>query len=136
MINILEVPISSLEFSCRTQNCLRFNSIKTLADLLELDEREILRFPNFGRKSLNEVNELLQAHGVEKIKNRRQRFFSLRLGGDVFDQLTKRALSNDRSVEAEAVAIITSGIGEIAPEVSIPERVARLERLVAELSND
>lgn len=60
----LKIPISELELSVRSGNCLREANIKTLADLVEKTEAEILSYRNFGKKSLNEVSSLLKTMGL------------------------------------------------------------------------
>ena len=56
----LKIPISELELSVRSANCLREANIKALADLVEKSEAEMLAYRNFGKKSLNEVGALLK----------------------------------------------------------------------------
>jgi len=60
----LRLPISELELSVRSSNCLREANIKTIADLVKRSEDEMLSFKNFGKKSLNEIKELLTAMGL------------------------------------------------------------------------
>jgi len=60
----LKIPITELELSVRSANCLREANIKTLADLVEKTEIEMLSYRNFGKKSLNEVVNLLKAMGL------------------------------------------------------------------------
>ncbi|MBU1113117.1 MAG: DNA-directed RNA polymerase subunit alpha [Candidatus Omnitrophica bacterium] len=60
----LKIPVSELELSVRSANCLREANIKTLADLVEKTEPEILSYRNFGKKSLNEVGALLKTMGI------------------------------------------------------------------------
>lgn len=55
----LKLPISELELSVRSSNCLREANIKSIADLVKKREDEMLEFKNFGKKSLNEIKELL-----------------------------------------------------------------------------
>jgi DNA-directed RNA polymerase subunit alpha len=55
----LRLPISELELSVRSSNCLREANIKTIADLVKRAEEEMLGFKNFGKKSLTEIKELL-----------------------------------------------------------------------------
>ena len=57
--NKLSVPISNLEFSVRTMNCLLNLGLKNIGDLIQVSENYLLRTPNFGRKSLNEIFERL-----------------------------------------------------------------------------
>ena len=56
----LKIPVSELELSVRSANCLREANIKLLADLVEKSEAEMLAYRNFGKKSLNEVMALIK----------------------------------------------------------------------------
>jgi len=60
----LKLPISELELSVRSSNCLREENIKTIADLVKRTEEEMLGFKNFGKKSLVEIKELLAGMGL------------------------------------------------------------------------
>jgi len=53
------LPVSELELSVRSSNCLREAGIKSIADLVKKTEEEMLGFKNFGKKSLSEIKELL-----------------------------------------------------------------------------
>jgi DNA-directed RNA polymerase subunit alpha len=56
----LRLPISELELSVRSANCLKDANIKTIAELVKKTESELLSFRNFGKKSLTEINDLLK----------------------------------------------------------------------------
>lgn len=58
---VLTTPVEELELSVRSHNCLRAANIKTIADLVSRDESELLKFRNFGRKSLAELSEIIEA---------------------------------------------------------------------------
>lgn len=60
----LKLPVSELELSVRSANCLREANIKTLAELVTKTEAEILSYRNFGKKSLNEVEALIKTMGL------------------------------------------------------------------------
>jgi len=60
----LRLPISELELSVRSSNCLREAGIKIIADLVKKTEDEMLSFKNFGKKSLTEIKELLAGMGL------------------------------------------------------------------------
>jgi DNA-directed RNA polymerase subunit alpha len=60
----LRLPISELELSVRSSNCLREANIKVIADLVKKSEDEMLSFKNFGKKSLTEIKELLAGMGL------------------------------------------------------------------------
>ncbi len=61
--NLLK-SVEELELSVRSYNCLKNANIKTIADLVQKTEQEMLRTKNFGRKSLNEIKEILQGMGL------------------------------------------------------------------------
>jgi len=61
---ILEQPVDELELSVRAHNCLKAASIKTLADLVSLQETDLLKFRNFGRKSLAELTDVVYQNGL------------------------------------------------------------------------
>ena len=65
MTNNLDRKIDELELSIRVMNGLKSNNINTIEDLVKLTEGEILRTPNFGRKSLNEVKEVLSGMNLK-----------------------------------------------------------------------
>ncbi|UCH81421.1 MAG: DNA-directed RNA polymerase subunit alpha [Nitrospiraceae bacterium] len=56
--------VEELELSVRSYNCLKNANIRTLADLVQKTEQEMLRTKNFGRKSLNEIKEIIQSMGL------------------------------------------------------------------------
>lgn len=60
----LRLPISELELSVRSSNCLREANIKIIADLVKRSEDDMLGFKNFGKKSLTEIKELLAGMGL------------------------------------------------------------------------
>jgi DNA-directed RNA polymerase subunit alpha len=60
----LRLPISELELSVRSSNCLREANIKAIADLVRKSEEEMLGFKNFGKKSLTEIKQLLAGMGL------------------------------------------------------------------------
>ena len=61
---ILQMSVDELELSVRSHNCLRAANIKTIADLVRRDEPELLKFRNFGRKSLAELSEIIEGFGM------------------------------------------------------------------------
>ncbi|MDR0927581.1 MAG: DNA-directed RNA polymerase subunit alpha [Ignavibacteria bacterium] len=62
--NILLTPIADLELSVRSHNCLQSAGITNIAELVQLQESELLKFRNFGRKSLNELLGIVQMHSL------------------------------------------------------------------------
>jgi DNA-directed RNA polymerase subunit alpha len=56
--------VDELELSVRSANCLKNDNIVYIGDLVQKSEQEMLRTPNFGRKSLNEIKEVLSSMGL------------------------------------------------------------------------
>ncbi|MBE0427593.1 MAG: DNA-directed RNA polymerase subunit alpha [Nitrospirae bacterium] len=87
--NLLK-SVDELELSVRSYNCLKNADIKTIADLVQKTEQEMLRTKNFGRKSLNEIKKILNIMG-------------LRLGMRVdLDALSKEAVMQSGGIEEDA----------------------------------
>ncbi len=61
--NLLK-KVEELELSVRSANCLKNDNIVYIGDLVQKTEAEMLRTPNFGRKSLNEIKEVLAQMGL------------------------------------------------------------------------
>jgi DNA-directed RNA polymerase subunit alpha len=61
---LLRMSVDELELSVRSHNCLKNANIKNISDLVRLDESELLKFRNFGRKSLQEIQDILEKKGL------------------------------------------------------------------------
>src|ERR1700750_563429 len=61
---ILKTPLSDLDLSVRAYNCLKAADIRTLSDLVSYDIADLLKFRNFGKKSLSELEELVRDKGL------------------------------------------------------------------------
>ncbi len=61
---VLNIPISDFELSVRSKNCLERMNIKTLADLTQVTESDLLSYKNFGETSLNEIKHILNQKGL------------------------------------------------------------------------
>lgn len=61
---ILTTPVDELELSVRSHNCLKAANINTIADLVSRQENEMLKFRNFGRKSLAELTDIIDSFGL------------------------------------------------------------------------
>ena len=59
-----EILIEELELGVRSYNCLKRAGIQTVGDLVQKSESELAAIPNFGRKSIEEVKETLDARGL------------------------------------------------------------------------
>ena len=64
MNEVLNRSVEELELSVRSYNCLKNANIQTIGDLVQRSEAEMLRTKNFGRKSLNEIKEILGGLGL------------------------------------------------------------------------
>lgn len=62
---LLAQPVDELDLSVRAHNCLKAANIKNIGDLVRREESEMLKFRNFGRKSLQELIEVLADRGLE-----------------------------------------------------------------------
>src|SRR6056297_817576 len=61
---ILMRPVDELELTVRSANCLKAESINYIGDLVQRTEVELLRTPNLGKKSLTEIKDVLESHGL------------------------------------------------------------------------
>ena len=61
---ILLRPVDELELTVRSANCLKAESINYIGDLVQRTEVELLRTPNLGKKSLTEIKQVLESHGL------------------------------------------------------------------------
>ncbi len=73
IVDNLKRSVEELELSVRSYNCLKNADIKTIGELVQRTEAEMLKTKNFGRKSLNEIKEILAEMGLS---------FGMRLGDD------------------------------------------------------
>lgn len=64
IVDVLAQPIDHLDLSVRSMNCLKSDDIFRVGDLVQRSEQEMLRTPNFGRKSLTEIKEVLENMGL------------------------------------------------------------------------
>ncbi len=61
---MLDRPISDYPLSIRALNCLDSADIKTLRELVRFTEMDLLKFRNFGKKSISELSEFIKDHGL------------------------------------------------------------------------
>jgi len=94
---LLILPVDELELSVRASNCLRNARIKFLADLVIRTEQEMLKFRNFGRKSLQELQTVLG-----KLNLRFGLDVSAYLSKENIDELHQQALEREQKLAAEA----------------------------------
>lgn len=63
--DLLDKPVDELELSVRSYNCLKNADIRSIRDLIKRSERDMLHTKNFGKKSLNEIKDLLHGMGLD-----------------------------------------------------------------------
>ncbi|WBA40552.1 MULTISPECIES: DNA-directed RNA polymerase subunit alpha [Hymenobacter] len=64
MRKVLKTPLADMDLSVRAYNCLKAADIKTLGDLVQLDMADMMKFRNFGKKSLTELENLVEEKGL------------------------------------------------------------------------
>lgn len=65
MRQLLKTKLVDMDLSVRALNCLKSAEVETLGDLVVFNKNDLLKFRNFGRKSLNELDELLAQQNLE-----------------------------------------------------------------------
>jgi DNA-directed RNA polymerase subunit alpha len=64
LTQLLNKSVSELELSVRSANCLKAANIKSLHELVQKTESQMLKYRNFGKKSLNEIGKILEGMGL------------------------------------------------------------------------
>ncbi len=82
----LAMPVSELELSVRSSNCLKEARIKTIGDLVKKSEMEMLKYRNFGKKSLSEINKMLVDMGLS---------FGIKVDKEKLKQFIKQKSENE-----------------------------------------
>ena len=120
---ILETPISDFELSVRSRNCLRKMNIRTLGDLLNITEAELLSYKNFGETSLREIKAILDQKG-------------LRLGQALEDkQLQVEAVPERAGVSTEDKGLLNKSVDDIQLSVRARKCLQKLNlRTLGELT--
>ncbi|HEV2262466.1 MAG TPA: DNA-directed RNA polymerase subunit alpha C-terminal domain-containing protein, partial [Candidatus Rubrimentiphilum sp.] len=59
-----DIPVESLNLSVRSFNCLKRAGISKVSELLDMTEDEIIKMRNFGKKSLDEIKQVLEERGL------------------------------------------------------------------------
>jgi DNA-directed RNA polymerase alpha subunit len=62
--DLLKTPLAALKLSKRTYNCFYRTEMKTLEDLTNLTEKDIMKLRNFGKNALAEINNLFEQHNL------------------------------------------------------------------------
>ena len=85
--NILNRPFQELDLTVRALTACRIMNIKTIGDLAKLSEGEMLRAPNCGRKTLNELKEVLEGMGLRFGYKVKDNFMVLKIQNTVDNNL-------------------------------------------------
>ena len=64
MRKILKTPLADLDLSVRAYNCLKSADVRTLGELAKLEISDMMKFRNFGKKSLTELEQLIEEKGL------------------------------------------------------------------------
>ena len=62
---LLKTKLVDLDLSVRALNCLKAAEVETLGELVAFNKQDLLKFRNFGKKSLTELDELVRSKGLE-----------------------------------------------------------------------
>ena len=65
MRQLLKTKLVDMDLSVRALNCLKAAEVDTLGDLVSFNKNDLMKFRNFGKKSLTELEELVQTKGLE-----------------------------------------------------------------------
>ena len=65
MRQLLKSKLSDLDLSVRALNCLKAAEVETLGDLVSYNKNDLMKFRNFGKKSLSELEELVNNKGLD-----------------------------------------------------------------------
>jgi DNA-directed RNA polymerase subunit alpha len=140
---VLNIPISDFELSVRSKNCLERMNIKTLDDLTQVTELELLSYKNFGETSLTEIKNILNQKGlrlgqaVDEMKQA-EMFIDADTGGDE-ENLSKPISETDlpkRCINAiENMGIETIGDLVLKTETELSEQNGFKQKDIDEIKN-
>ncbi len=99
-VQILETPISDFELSVRSRNCLKKMNIRTLGDLLNITETELLSYKNFGETSLREIKVILDSK-------------ALHLGMAMEEKQDSLAETSDAAFEDEDAEVVNRPVDDL-----------------------
>lgn len=119
MTDFLDTPLEEIDLSVRTRHYLLSKGIRTLREASQWREHDLLRIDNFGRKSLNELKQLIAAHGGA-ITGGAPKFrkISVDVETAVYQALLLKASHRSTSIELEARRILTLAVQKILDAAS------------------
>ncbi|MCK4752289.1 MAG: tetratricopeptide repeat protein [Planctomycetes bacterium] len=122
-VQTLETPISDFELSVRSRNCFKKMDIKTLSDLMQITEAELLSYKNFGETSLREIKAILESKG-------------LRLGMALEEKQLSSAEAADHDInDEENQGLLGKPVDDLQLSVRARKCLQRLNiRMLAELT--
>ena len=127
----LQTELSSLGLSARTFHALtNTGGFRTLGDVVRNSENELLRIENFGRKSLNELKEVLTDHDLRLPLGATRKYVSFRVSDKVFEKIGILCRSANSSLEVELERIVTDAVLDIPHIGDLAARLSRLEQAV------
>jgi DNA-directed RNA polymerase subunit alpha len=102
------LKVEELELSVRSANCLKNEDILYIGDLVQKTENEMLKIPNFGRKSLNEIKEVLDCIGLSLgmvVANWPPRAYVKELARDFENVFVGRVYTKELAKELEDILV-------------------------------
>jgi hypothetical protein len=117
--DFLDTPLEEIDLSVRTRHCLLRKGIRTLREASHWREHDLLRIENFGRKSLNELKQLIAAQGGA-ISGGEPKFRKVAVDVEtaVYQALLLKASNRGTSIELEARRILTLAVQKILDAAS------------------
>ena len=117
----LLIPISELELSVRTSNCLRELRVKTIADLVNFSEADLLSRRNFGKKCLSEIKEVLYNLGF---------YLKMQHGSDKFQDYNNQNFATTQLNEPSSLPECLSYIHENLVKVDILKKHCKNNKMI------
>jgi hypothetical protein len=110
------LPTDELEVPVRVANCLKNMGVRTVGQLTAMSEAELLRSPNFGRRSLNQLKQVLDEYGVE-LKNTHVLDIEQRMNHALSRARAAKVAYAEAALEVQRLAkwLVDIDLEEIAP---------------------
>jgi cell division GTPase FtsZ len=110
------LPTDELEVPVRVANCLKNMGVRTVGQLTAMTEMELLRYPNFGLRSLNQLKQVLDEYGVE-LKNTHVLDIEQRMNHALSRARAAKVAYAEAALEVQRLAkwLVDIDLEEIAP---------------------